>query len=201
MAYGVDEIGAPRSAFVDKYLAGLVGVEVGYAAHNDWKLDTIVRTAGIHDKPSPGVTHYHEDLYDPSLPMVGTKAVDFVFGSHVLEHLYNPIAALREQFRVARRYVVHAIPHPDRTFDKGRPVTTLDELLARPARPTPDMIANEPYGGHWNVWTPDAFRPLANHMGLIMVDVLDPDDKVGNGWLVVLEERYKHGYLKDFANG
>jgi hypothetical protein len=199
MSYGVDNIGAPTDVFVLKYLEGLVGVEVGFAAHNDVGITTTIRTAGIHDKPSPGVTHYHEDLFDHSLPWCETKSADFVFGSHVLEHLFNPIAALREHFRVARHYVVHTIPHPDRTFDKGRSTTTLEELLTRPSLPTSEMIANEPYGGHWNVWTPESFKPLAAHLGLRIVDVRDPDAKVGNGWTVVLEEIYKHGYTKDWV--
>lgn len=195
MAYGVDEIGAPSSAFVDKYLTpDMVGVEVGYAAHNDFKLNTEIRTAGAFQKPHAGVTHYVEDYYDHMLPFIPTNGYDFVFGSHILEHLYNPIAALREHIRIARKYVVHVIPHPDRTFDKGRPLTTLEELLARPARPTPEMLKFEPYGGHWNVWTPDNFPLLAQHLGLEVVDMLDPDDKVGNGWIVVLKERWNHFY-------
>ena len=196
MSYGVEEIGQPRDEFVLQYLGGLVGVEVGFAAHNDVGITTTIRTAGSHDRPSPGVTHYHEDLFDHSLPWCETKSADFVFGSHVLEHLWNPIAALREHCRVATKYVVHTIPHPDRTFDKGRPLTTLDELLARSSRPTPEQIASEPYGGHWNVWTPDSFKSLAAHMGLKIVDVRDPDFKVGNGWTVVLEEMYRHSYAK-----
>lgn len=197
MAYGVAEIGNPTSAFVDKYLTGLVGVEVGYAPHNSYGLNTIVRTAARAHFPTPGATHYIDDLYNHDLPMCATQSAHFVFGSHVLEHLFNPIAALREHFRIARRYVVHVLPHPNRTFDKGRELTTLEELLARPSRPTPEQIKHEPYGGHWNVWTPDSFRPLADHMGLKIVDLQDPDDKVGNGWTVVLERLYKHAYGVD----
>lgn len=194
MAYGVEEIGNPRSKFVDKYLEGLVGVEIGYAAHNDFGLNTEIRTCGQHDYPSPGVTHYIEDLYDHSLPFVPTKHYDFVFGSHILEHLFNPIGALREHARGARRYVVHVLPHPDRMFDKGRPLTTLEELLARPSRPTPEMLRFEPYGGHWNVWTPATFPAVAAHVGLEVVEMLNPDDKVANGFIVVMKEMHQHCY-------
>ena len=181
MAYGVDEIGPPNSAFVSKYLDGLTGIEVGYAAHNDYKLNTFARMAHISDKPSPGVTHYVEDAYDYSLPFAD-KSADFVFGSHVLEHYYNPLMALREQMRIARKYVVHVIPHPERCFDKGRPLTTHAELLARGQRP-PEGV---PDPGHWSVWTRESFIEICHAEGFEVVDSLDPDDKVANGFIIVL---------------
>ena len=56
---------------------------------------------------------------------------DFVFSSHVIEHFPDPIKALHEWVRVARRYVVAVVPHRDRTFDSDRPLTTVDELVHR----------------------------------------------------------------------
>lgn len=195
MAYGVPEIGPPRSAFVDKYITpDMVGVEVGFVPHNTFGLNTEIRTAGKFEGTVPGVTHFIEDLYDHRMPFVPTKHYDFVFGSHILEHLFNPIAALGEHARIAKRYIIHVLPHPDRIFDKGRPTTTLEELLARPSRPTEEMLRFEPYGGHWNVWTPETFPSITDHIGLDIVEMLDPDDKITNGFIVVMKERYTHAY-------
>lgn len=55
---------------------------------------------------------------------------EFVLSSHCLEHVANPLAALREWRRVTRDggYLVLVLPDPKHTFDHRRPVTTLDHL-------------------------------------------------------------------------
>jgi SAM-dependent methyltransferase len=55
---------------------------------------------------------------------------DFVLSSHCLEHVANPLAALREWRRVTRPggHLVLILPDPRRTFDHRRPVTTLAHL-------------------------------------------------------------------------
>ena len=55
---------------------------------------------------------------------------DYVICSHVLEHVANPLAALREWSRVlrARGLLVLVVPHRDGTFDRWRPVTALAHL-------------------------------------------------------------------------
>jgi SAM-dependent methyltransferase len=56
---------------------------------------------------------------------------DFVLSSHTLEHVANPLKALREWIRVLREEgtLVLIVPHKDGTFDHKRPVTDLDHLL------------------------------------------------------------------------
>jgi SAM-dependent methyltransferase len=63
---------------------------------------------------------------------------DFVLSSHCLEHLANPLAALREWRRVTRfgGHLVLVLPDPKRTFDHLRPVTTLAHLRADFAKAT-----------------------------------------------------------------
>jgi len=55
---------------------------------------------------------------------------DFVISSHCLEHIANPLAALREWHRVTRPggHLLLALPDPARTFDHRRPLTTLAHL-------------------------------------------------------------------------
>src|SRR6266540_2664181 len=147
------------SEFVLAYLSELSGIEIGGSAHNDYRLDAI------------NVDRFGDE-----------DAVDFVFASHVLEHFPDPIRALKEWLRVARKYVVLVIPHRDRTFDRDRELTPVDELLRRHQEQIED-----PRDLHWSVWTLESFLDLCERLGLRVVDTLDPDDKVGNGFMVILD--------------
>ena len=109
-------------------------------------------------------------------------AFDFVFASHVIEHFADPIRALKEWVRVARKYVVLVVPHRDRTFDRDRPLTPVAELVERHR----SGFSSEE-DKHWSVWTYESFVDLCDELGLEVVDSLDPDDKVGNGFMVVID--------------
>lgn len=65
-------------------------------------------------------------------------AYDFVLSSHCLEHVANPLAALREWKRVTRPggHLILILPDPRRTFDHRRPITTLGHLREDFARST-----------------------------------------------------------------
>lgn len=56
---------------------------------------------------------------------------DCVLASHVLEHVANPLSALKEWKRVLGRrgLVLLVLPHKDGTFDWRRPTTTLAHLI------------------------------------------------------------------------
>jgi SAM-dependent methyltransferase len=178
------------SPFVLSYLGGLKGIEIGASAHNEYELDAInVDRYGELD------TIYKQEEWRLSgqkravdvvargddLPFED-DSVDFVFASHVLEHFADPIRALEEWLRVARKYVVLVIPHRDRTFDRDRELTPVGELLRRHE----DRL-DDPRDAHWSVWTLESFVELCDRLGLRVLDSLDPDDKVGNGFMVVLD--------------
>ena len=180
----------PPSAFVSHHLDGLLGVEIGASAHSDYRL------AAINVDRYPGMdTVYKQeelrtcgskrqiDLVAPGddLPF-RDETVDFVFASHVIEHFPDPIRAIEEWCRVARRLVVVVVPHRDRTFDAGRELTTPEELLHRHA-----IGFSSEEDRHWSVWTRESFLAMCEAAGLPVVDSLDPDDKVGNGFIVVLD--------------
>ena len=85
---------------------------------------------------------------------------DFVLASHVIEHFPDPIRALKEWLRVARKYVVVIVPHRDRTFDSDRDVTTVEEFARRHA----ERFTSED-DAHWSVWTSRALLDMCDHFG------------------------------------
>lgn len=111
---------------------------------------------------------------------------DFVFSSHVIEHFPDPIRALLEWQRVARRYVVVVAPHKERTFDSDRQLTSVEELVERHRT---GFQTDE--DAHWSVWTCESFVDMCELLGFGVIDHRDPDDKVGNGFVVVLDASVK----------
>lgn len=183
-----------HSRLATQLLTGLKGIEIGGSAHNPFGLDTKnVDRYGEMD------TVYKKDeiaLCGYALPVdvvangddlpFDDSSVDFVISSHVLEHFYDPIKALEEWYRVTRDggYIYAIIPHKDRTFDSDRPRTTLDELLER------HTSANHPtVDTHHSVWITEDVVELVNHLGWGIHSVQDTDDKVGNGFAIVINVR------------
>jgi SAM-dependent methyltransferase len=184
------KLGHRRSNFVLSYLSELNGIEIGGSAHNDYALDAInVDRYGeldtVYRREEWRLTGRHRevDVVAPGdrLPFED-DAVEFVFASHVLEHFPDPIRALKEWLRVARTYVVVVIPHRDRTFDRDREVTPVEELLRRH-----EEDLDDPSDLHWSVWTLESFLGLCDRLGFGVIDSLDPDDKFGDGFMVVLD--------------
>ena len=179
-----------RSRFVTSYLGGLKGVEIGAASHNSFYLDAInvdryaddgTKYKRLERKLSLRTAQVDVVANGDDLPF-SADSHDFVFASHVIEHFPDPIKALSEWVRVARRYVVVVVPHRDRTEDAGRPLTTVDELLRRRHE---NFASHEDV--HWSVWTCESFLEMCAAMGLHVIDHQDPDDKVGNGFTVVID--------------
>lgn len=72
------------------------------------------------------------NLDTDKLKMLDDASQDFVIASHVLEHMADPIGLLDEVHRVLKPGGVALVLLPDmrRTFDRSRPVTSLDHLVA-----------------------------------------------------------------------
>jgi hypothetical protein len=83
---------------------------------------------------------------------------------------------------VARHRVVLVVPHRDRTFDAGRELTPLSELLERHA-----LGLKSEEDKHWTVWTRESFVEMCDATGFPVIDSLDPDDKKGDGFMVVID--------------
>jgi SAM-dependent methyltransferase len=179
-----------ESAFVHRHLDGLTGIEIGASAHNDFGVDALnVDRYGSMD------TKYKQEEWNlcgrkrpvdvvapgDDLPF-DDDSVDFVLASHVVEHFSDPIRALKEWIRVARHKVVVVVPHRDRTFDRDQDLTSIDEFVHRHQK---HFTSADDH--HWSVWTLESFLAMCAHFGFRVIDYLDPDDKVCNGFLVAID--------------
>jgi SAM-dependent methyltransferase len=117
------------------------------------------------------------------------ESVDFIIASHVIEHTSNPLGALRSAYQRLRRggKLVLVVPDKTVTFDRDRPITTLEHLLADyllPCRerdlehyiefyskafpqPDPLLSAKAVYERgddiHFHVWTYESFDDLIGY--------------------------------------
>ena len=74
----------------------------------------------------------HQYICDATnLDQMTPAAYDFILGSHVLEHIANPLKALTEWLRVLRPggWLLLIVPLKEATFDHARPITALEHLI------------------------------------------------------------------------
>jgi SAM-dependent methyltransferase len=87
-------------------------------------------------------------------------SLGYVASSHVLEHVANPVAALREWCRVLRHNGIIYLVVPDRayTFDRGRPVTDPGHMASDFERGVTQSdgthIDDFVYGVDWRLYSP-----------------------------------------------
>ena len=190
-----------ESALAHRLLDGLSGLEIGGAAHNAFGLDTL-NVDRIHHTNLAFEPYALEqvrlcgevmpvDIVAPGdkLP-VKDKSFDFVINSHVIEHFYDPISAIKEWMRVSREYIFMIVPQRDALeSDKDKPLTTLEEHIER---------YNEQVGGttddHHSRWTCKTFIDMCIWIcgqefgkGWQVYAMEETDKKVGNGFTVVLK--------------
>lgn len=183
-----------ESEHAHRYLDGLEGIEIGGSAHNAFGLRTINVDRISHTDPEFEPYRIEQtricgevmpvDVVAPGdkLPFP-EKSYDFVISSHVLEHFFDPISALKEWARVARKYIYIIIPHRNALpSDRSKPLTTLEEHIARHTGKVPHIDTDE----HHSRWTHDSFLIMCDHFGFHVEDSLPVDDKVGNGMTFVI---------------
>ena len=237
---GPSIVPARESALAHNYLDGLNGIEIGASTQNDFGL----RNAGgayatVDFDPTQGGKWQTSGFAPAQVNIVANgddlpfkdESLDYVLSSHVIEHCFDPIKALEEWLRVVKKggYLFIIVPHKERTFDRNRDITPLDELINRHngiltihdyAYMQTKEANNRGYGAenqqvildtphllianqeilegwtrfeqddhhHWSAWTTKPFLELCRHLQLNIVEVQDPDDKVGNGFTVVIQK-------------
>lgn len=184
----------PESRLAHRYLDGLKGLEIGGSLHNPFGLNTknvdhTIETTRYKQLETRfcGKTLPIDIIASGDTIPLPDESQDFVINAHVLEHFPDPIKALREWYRLIRPggCIFMIVPHKERTFDKNRSRTTLQELIDRHsgrilAKPNPD--------DHYSVWITEDVVELVRYLGWNIVDVRDVDDKVGNGFTVVIQK-------------
>jgi SAM-dependent methyltransferase len=185
-----------ESSLAHKYLDGLKGIEIGGASHNPFGLNTInvdITENSLSSRKSAeqGLKPMHVDVVanGDDLPFED-NSYDFVISSHVIEHFYDPIKAIKEWARVAKKYIFIICPHKDRMFDRDKKNTTVCTLYGRQDNPKVQTDFS-----HQSYWDTECFVYLLNELkdGIFedivfdIIEVQDPDDKVGNGFSVVIK--------------
>lgn len=75
----------------------------------------------------PGAWHINLFHIADKLPLFATASLDFVYSSHLLEHMHNPLEALKEWWRIIKHgghlvlYLPHADLYPNTPEEGGNP--------------------------------------------------------------------------------
>lgn len=199
-------------ALAHTLLDQLTGIEIGGAAHNPFNL-TRCKNVDFTDSLDTVFKQGEVKLCGEAMPVdyvapgdnlpFPDATWDYVISSHVLEHFFDPIAAVKEWLRVIKPggYVFMIVPKSRALPGETRPPTTLRELLDRhEGRMLPSQVDMTGYQkstvtglpldehGHWSVWDLQDFLPVCAHFGWNVVAQEETDSKVGNGWCVVLRK-------------
>lgn len=131
---GRENIYSGRKRLARKYLRG-TGIEFGALnAPLDLPRGAKVIYADVEEAKSNYKIAATPDIVADIETMKGIEdcSVDFIIANHVLEHLENPLRALQTIHRVLRSSGIAFIALPDKrfTFDRKRPTTSLDHIIA-----------------------------------------------------------------------
>ena len=130
-----------RKQIASRYLRGN-GIEIG-PLHSPLEIPVGVTVSYLDRMPVeelrkqyPELSNY--DLVEPdivedgeTLASIADASLDFVIANHMIEHCQNPIFSLENWLRVLKKSGILYLAIPDKryTFDRDRPVTTLDHLV------------------------------------------------------------------------
>jgi SAM-dependent methyltransferase len=194
---------APRRTDFQRFFVG-GGVEIG-ALHRPMPVDRTVGRVRYLDRLTIEVLRAHYPEYghramvrpdvlaDTQLVPIRENTQNFVIANHLLEHLEDPIGALKEWYRILKPggILFLAIPDKRRTFDRDRPRTSLVHLVEDHAdggkasqlahyeewarlvcNKTDPEAAGEArrlidtrYNIHFHVWIPEDVRDLIEYLG------------------------------------
>lgn len=192
----------PESELAHKYCVGK-GLEIGGSIHNPFSLDTL--NVDITDSMETKFKKEEVRLCGKALPVdivapgdaipLPDASQDFIVSSHVLEHFTNPVKALIEWDRLLKPggIIFMIVPHKERTSDKGKARTLLQHLIGDYQNGTTETNGDE--NGHEHVWVTEDIVELVSwmidtlNMKWAIEEVQDKDDKVGNGFIIIIRKQ------------
>lgn len=211
----------PESRLAHKYLDGLKGVEIGGSAHNPFGLNTLnVDYTDSLETPFKraeieicGEAMIVDIVANGEKMPVSDESFDFVINSHVIEHIFDPIGALKEWHRIIKPggYIFLIVPITEFVPFETRSTTLLAELIRRHEgtlgqdevlrHTTKSNLADSSLSdeirrgiledrlhGHWTVFDLEQFKEICHYLNLRIIDSAEADDKVGNGFTVVIRK-------------
>lgn len=186
------------SPLAHKYLDNLKGIEIGGSAHNPFNLPNCINV----DYTDSMETVFKQSEFElcgeklavdvvadgAKLPFEN-ESYDYVISSHVIEHFFDPIAAIKEWLRVIKPggYIFIIAPTQYAIATETRDCTTPEELFKRYMGFINQDETQNPHG-HFSVWNLLDFMELCKYMNFKVVESIQPDDKVGNGFCVILRK-------------
>lgn len=174
------------------------GLEIGPGSNRLANLNTvavdIISDFKGREYPKPEID---STAYD--LSAVESSTVDFVVNAHVIEHLLDPIRALKEWKRVLKPGGVLFMIVPEKRlkpFDKTQSDTTLEETIERHDQGLVETLDEDPLTSslgdfeyakfdpkgspgqrHFNFWTPDNLAGVLEHVGFSVERIVEAAEK------------------------
>lgn len=192
---------AQRQALAGRYLAGQ-GLEIG-ALHLPLPVPSGAHVRYVDWRGAEASRRHYPELRRQALVQVDVvddgerlqqfadASQDFVIANHFLEHCQDPVGTMLHHLRVLRPggVLFYAVPDGRYTFDRGRPLTTLEHIVhdhkngpaasrqghfeeffahqgltgsALTERVQQALAGNEET--HYHVWTAGTFGPVVDYL-------------------------------------
>jgi SAM-dependent methyltransferase len=186
------------------------GIEIGSCGKHTVKGSLLVDIVDNFSSAAPYKVDYRADAHE--LPKIESSSLDYVCASHVLEHLTNPIKAIKEWMRVLKPGGVLWLKIPDKrkTFDRKRERTKLSHLIEdfRKMVPVDDPShiddnnrnTDPPRNGkhpyiHNHVWVPEDMIELfnyikINHASLKIISLRESSRKNAEDFSLVIKKSW-----------
>ena len=124
------EIGGPSTYIINTgvYTKSKSLDNANYSTDTIWS-QHVDNTDYVFDgKTVPGKTFIADSV---DLKIFQNKSYDFVVACHVLEHLVNPLKALKEMTRIIKDdgILFLILPYKEKTFDHKRPISNFSKLV------------------------------------------------------------------------
>jgi hypothetical protein len=173
------------------------GIEIG-AMHLPLPVPQQARVTYVDRLPVEKLREHYEALTDQQLTPVdvvgsaedlsafATGSLDFVIANHLIEHLEDAITAIKEFHRVLRAHglLFMCVPDARVTFDRLRPLTPTEHILAEADEDLVQKLLDMEYSIHFHVWNADTFLDFFQTVCReeeLTLDVLDAVDTTGQG--------------------